>query len=244
MTHQNLKAENTSNDSEITAIEDRYDRRKSNIAKYLYSPLSPSVYMARQELERVLINDILNPIIFPFTDKKILEIGCGNGMNLMEFIKLGFLPENITGNELLDERVASARNNLPSKVNVISGDATKLQGIKEEFDIVYQSTVFTSILDDEFQRELADTMWDMVKPGGGILWYDFIYNNPSNSDVRGVPLKRIKELFPDTNISFSRVTLAPPISRRVTKIHPSLYTLFNLIPILRTHILCWISKPI
>ena len=34
------------------------------------------------------------------------------------------------------------------------------------------------------------------------------------------------------------------ISRRVSRIHPSLYTIFNVVPFLRTHILCWIQKPL
>ena len=30
-------------------------------------------------------------------------------------------------------------------------------------------------------------MWAAVKPGGGVLWYDFTVDNPRNADVRGVP---------------------------------------------------------
>jgi hypothetical protein len=86
-------------------------------------------------------------------------------------------------------------------------------------------------------------MWTLTKPGGGVLWYDFNYNNPQNPDVRGVPLKRIRELFPQGKIDSWRITLAPPISRRVTRIHPALYTVFKLFPFLRTHRLCWIQKP-
>ena len=86
-------------------------------------------------------------------------------------------------------------------------------------------------------------MWALVKPGGGVLWYDFVYNNPRNPDVRGVPLKHIRELFPRGKIYSWRITLAPPISRRVTRLHPALYAVFNLFPILRTHVLCWIQKP-
>ena len=243
MTPENLQSKVTSEESEVTAIKNRYQRRTNNIATNYYNALLPSVYMARQELERTLINDILNPYLTPIRDKTLLEVGCGNGINLMEFIKLGFLPDNLTGNELLEERVASAKHILPEKVNVISGDASELVGMENKFDIVYQSTVFTSILDNEFQVKLANAMWKMVKPGGGVLWYDFIYNNPNNPDVQGVSLKRVKELFPDATIQFKRTTLAPPISRRVTRVHPSLYTIFNFFPFLRTHILCWISKP-
>ena len=39
------------------------------------------------------------------------------------------------------------------------------------------------------------------------------------------------------------VTLAPPIGRRLCKILPALYPVFNAIPLLRTHVLCWIQKP-
>jgi hypothetical protein len=31
----------------------------------------------------------------------------------------------------------------------------------------------------------------MVKPGGIILWHDFVYNNPGNKDLKGSPKKEI-----------------------------------------------------
>ena len=43
-------------------------------------------------------------------------------------------------------------------------------------------------------------------------------------------------------MQFERVTLAPPIARAVTRLHPALYTLFNALPPLRTHVLAWLSK--
>jgi hypothetical protein len=39
------------------------------------------------------------------------------------------------------------------------------------------------------------------------------------------------------------VTLAPPLARAVTRIHPGLYRWFNALPPLRTHVLAWIAKP-
>jgi hypothetical protein len=111
-------------------------------------------------------------------------------------------------------------------------------------DIVYVSLVFSSLLDRRFQIKLASRMWQWLKPGGGVLWYDFIYDNPRNPDVRGVPIARIRQLFPGSELSVSRLTLAPPIARRVTRLNPGLYTLFNVLPWLRTHVLCWIRKPV
>ena len=77
---------------------------------------------------------------------------------------------------------------------------------------------------------------------GGVILYDFIYNNPSNQDVKGVNVKKIKTLFPDGRLNTWRITLAPPISRLVTRLHPNMYNAFNIFPILRTHVLCWIQK--
>jgi hypothetical protein len=103
--------------------------------------------------------------------------------------------------------------------------------------------VFSSLLDDAFQQQLADAMWHWLKPGGGILWYDFVWDNPRNPDVRSVPLWRVRQLFARGRVSHKRITLAPPIARSAVALHPHLYTVFNVWPLLRTHVLCWIEKP-
>ena len=229
--------------NELEEIRARYVRR-INLDLGLYSPITPAVFMSQQELERGLISWIKYAGLLPVSDRRVLEVGCGVGGNLLQLIKLGFSPENLVGNELLEERAFKARSRLPATTQIIYGDACKLDLPTGSFDVVLQATVFSSILDDVFQNILADRMWALTKPGGGILWYDFICNNPRNQDVKGVPVKRIKEFFPNGNLVVRKITLAPPISRLVTKIHPCLYTLLNLFPFLRTHLLCWIQKPL
>lgn len=227
---------------EIDNIKARYARRKQLRGPNLYSLLSSCGYMAHQERVLTIVKCIGYARLDPINDKKVLEVGCGGGANLLQFLLMGFSPDNMTGVELLEERAVAARKILPSSVKILCGDAAEIDLQGEKFDILLQSTVFTSLLDDEFQKKLAKRMWDLVKPGGGILWYDFIYNNPKNPDVRGVPVKRIKKLFPEAKMKVWSVTLAPPISRLVTRIHPSLYTILNFFPFLRTHVLCWIGK--
>jgi SAM-dependent methyltransferase len=227
---------------EIQRIRERYDNRQTSIDPLLYNPLRPSVYMSQQEKERAIIKLINNCNLEPVKSKKVLEIGCGSGTNLLQLIKLGFSPENLIGNELLDERARQARLFLPSATKIMVGDASTLNLDDNQFDIVLQSTVFTSILDKNFQEQLADNIWAKLKLNGGILWYDFIYDNPKNKDVKGISVKEIKRLFPQGEMKVWKLTLAPPINRFLTDRYPPLYDIVNSLVFLRTHVLCWIQK--
>jgi SAM-dependent methyltransferase len=225
--------------TESDRILERYARRADNDR---YSPLLASSYMMLQEKERALIQYLVRFSFAPVESKRVLEIGCGTGANLLQLLRLGFRPENLVGNELIEERAAAASARLPSAVRILHGDASELRLPAASFDIVYQSTVFSSILDRKLQARIARRMWEWVRCGGAILWYDFVYDNPNNPDVRGVPLSRVRELFPDGTVHHRRVTLAPPLARVLTRLAPQLYTVANLAPFLRTHVLCWIEK--
>ncbi len=228
--------------NEIQNIAQRYERR-AKLPANRYSRLNPAVNAAVQERQTALIRLFLSLGINDLSGLKILEVGCGSGANLLELLQLGVAPENLAGNELLDDRLSTARQRLPQAIAFYAGDASQLPLLDASFDIVYQSTVFSSILDDALQASLASKMWRLARSGGGVLWYDFTFNNPSNSDVRGVTVRRIRELFPEGDFWVQKVTLAPPIARRVVPVHPALYGVFNAFPFLRTHVLCYIKKP-
>lgn len=217
----------------------RYARQAARSGSELYRP---EVHLGMQEKERALVRWIREAGLAPVGERRLIEIGCGSGGNLLQLLRLGFRAENLVGNDLLEDRVERARAQLPAATQILGGDASALPLAPASFDIVFQSTVFTSLLDIGFQERLASRMWEWVRPGGGVLWYDFIYDNPANRDVKGVSLARVRELFPEGRMRYWRLTLAPPISRRVTRLHPSLYHVFNAVPLLRTHVLCWIEK--
>jgi SAM-dependent methyltransferase len=227
--------------SEPDAVAARYARREPGDRRY--HPLEPSVWRSRQERERALLQLLAAQGCSDLSQRRVLEVGCGDGANLLDCLRLGAAPEHLSGIELLPQRCRLARARLPAAVTLIEGDA--LQAVIEPAsqDVVLQSTVFSSLLDDAFQQRLADAMWRWTKPGGAVLWYDFTVNNPRNADVRGVPLSRVRELFPRGSITTRRITLAPPISRLVCRLHPAAYGIFNTLPWLRTHVLCWIAKP-
>jgi SAM-dependent methyltransferase len=228
--------------NEVDEVVKRYSARAAFIKDDRYSMWNPAVWQGVQERQRVLLQLLVRYSTKPLPDLRVLEVGCGSGGNLLELLRMGFSPANLVGNELLPERSVLARLNLPEATQVLPGNALQLPFEECSFDVVYQSTVFSSLLDSNFQMQLANKMWSWVKPGGAVLWYDFTYDNPHNPDVRGVKLARIRQLFPEGVIHSRRVTLAPPISRRVCKLHPVLYSLLNSVPLLRTHVLCWIEK--
>jgi SAM-dependent methyltransferase len=225
---------------ETRAVAERYARR---MVADRYSPLRPDVWQTLHERQRVLLRLLARQGITDLAPLRLAEVGCGTGGNLLEMLRLGFAPQNLQGMELLPERHAHARATLPAATEVWLGDAAMAPIEVGSLDLVLQSTVFTSLLDEAFQRHLADTMWRWLKPGGAVLWYDFTFNNPRNADVRGVPLARVQALFPQGQIVHRRVTLAPPLARAVCRVHPALYGVFNTVPWLRTHLLAWVGKP-
>lgn len=225
---------------EAQAVAARYARR---VDRGWYDPLRPEVWLARQERQRALIGLLSRHASRPLGELDLLEVGCGHGDNLLELLQLGFDPARLVGNELLPERAAAARRRLPAVTAVHEGDALALPLPDAGFDLVLQSTVFSSLLDDGFQQRLAGRMWRWLRPGGAVLWHDFVLDNPRNPDVRGVGLGRVRQLFPGARIDARRVTLAPPLGRAAARLHPGAWRLLNLVPLLRTHRLAWIEKP-
>lgn len=222
---------------EIEEIKKRYEARKTNLNQSKYD--SENFYTNSIIGERELIyKQIITKYFKQLNTLKILEIGAGTGGNLNAFIKFGIPANHIIANELIKERINVLKLKYPESI-IIEGNALDINE-DYKFDVVFQSTVFTSILDDEFKKKLANKMLDLTNQNGIIIWYDFIYNNPKNKDVKGVTKKEIKQLFAAASkIHFYSVTLAPPIGRRVGK----LYAIINkLFPFLRSHVIAVIEK--
>ena len=233
-------------DDEVHALRARYARRNDAALDWRYHRLNPAAMWPAQERERAMAACLLRHVGGDHTqlpNLRLLEVGSGTGANLLDMLRWGLAPQNLSGVELLPERHEAARALLPAGVQLWQGDALQLDLPQASVDLVLQSTVFSSLLSDDFQQRLAAQMWRWLKPGGAIVWYDFTVNNPRNPDVRGVPLRRVRTLFPQGIFQTQRLTLAPPLSRWAVKIHPSVYTALNVLPLLRTHLLAWIVKP-
>jgi ubiquinone/menaquinone biosynthesis C-methylase UbiE len=213
-------------------IYEAYSRRRTG---NLYSRFNRAYLYMVQEREQHFVRLLARYGCAGLENKKILEIGCGNGDLLRDLIKWGARPENLFGIDLIADRVAEALTVCPAAVKISYGNAANLRFPDKMFDVVLQSTVFTSVLDAEMKSRMAAEMCRVLKPDGLILWYDYHMNNPNNVDVQGVKFAEIQALFPNCEIRLKRITLAPPIARRVAPYSWLLCYFLSKVPWLCSH---------
>lgn len=226
--------------SEEARIRAVYGRRGRSDTRYSW--FRDAHLFAIQERERKVLATLKRHGLSSLEEKAIVEIGCGTGFWLREFIKWGARPENITGLDLVQDRVNEAQRLCPAAVRIECGHTAGLALPSEGFDLVVQSTVFTSILEPTLKRQVASEMLRILKRDGVILWYDFHVDNPRNPDVRGVKKREIHQLFPGCRIELRRITLAPPLLRVLAPYSWLACYLLGQMPWLCTHYLGVIRK--
>ena len=173
---------------------------------------------------------------------RILDIGCGKGATLRQYLEYDADASQVWGIDLMLEFTRKASAGLP-KQQVVCGSASELPFADVSFDFVSQFTLLTSVLNDELRRKIARETDRVLAPGGKLLWYDFAFNNPSNPDVRGIPLAEVRQLYPEFSVTSRRITLAPPLGRPIGRLGPTIYYLASKIRFLCTHYLCLLEKP-
>jgi SAM-dependent methyltransferase len=114
---------------------------------------------------------------WPLEELDILDIGCGGGGQLARLLSLGANPARLLGIDLLPERVDQAPAGLPELDIRIAAARTFSLG-PDSLDLIWLQTVFSAIRDDEILFALIDRIREMLRPGGGVVWYDFLLADP------------------------------------------------------------------
>jgi SAM-dependent methyltransferase len=228
--------------AEIARLRHVYDGRQAPEVAWRYASSRPGMRYLRQRRDREIRGLLVRRGIADLSALRILDLGCGRGAELAEWRRRGSPPERLAGIDLMEGFAQQARAAVPAAtVAVASGD--ELPFADATFDIVEQSMLFSSILDDGMRAMVAAEALRVVKPGGFVLWYDFRVGNPRNADLRPVPMDEIARLFPGCPIDLQRVTLLPPLARALGVLAFSLGRVLETLPPLRTHYLGTIQRP-
>jgi SAM-dependent methyltransferase len=208
----------------------------------LYSFFSPGNLFIWQGRQRAVLSALRRHGYEPLQRHRILEVGCGRGGVLHEMVGYGASPAQLFGCDLLFDRLQDAHQALPNLL-LACADGQDLPYPGAAFDLILQFTVFSSILDERIKQHLALEMLRVLAPGGLILWYDF-WLNPLNRQTRGIRPQEIRGLFPGCSCQFRRITLAPPLARRLAPLSWQLCALLEKLVILNTHYLAAIRSPV
>jgi len=211
------------------------DRERRLAGSERYSPFNQANLFAIQQRQRETLVLLKKVGFSSFKTHRILEVGCGSGSVLTEYLGYGADPACLHGIDLLPHRVWEAQARLPH-LPLACADGRFLPFPTATFDLVLQYTAFSSILDEEVKKTMALDMLRVLRSEGVILWYDF-WLNPTNPQTRGIRPGEIRQLFPGCQFHFRRVTLAPPIARRLVPLSWLAATILEKLTIFNSHFL-------
>jgi SAM-dependent methyltransferase len=226
----------------LERIRSVYRRRQRTLAEDRYWRTRPDHLFRVHEKEAAMAALFRAAGLRSLRGLRILDVGCGQGEALRHFLEYGAAPELLWGIDLMQEYVAESHR-LGPHLKVVCGSASRLPFPDQSFQMVAQSMLFTSVLDTGLAQEIAGEIRRVLAPGGKFLWYDFAYDNPWNPDVRGVKPRAIADLFPGFHMRARRITVAPPLGRRLGWLGAAAYHLVALTRIACTHYLCLMEKP-
>ena len=203
--------------SDLQRMQREYEVRKTRtVYANRYSAFNTAGLFIKLQREREILRLLRDTGIDSLKNHKILEIGCGSGSVLVEFLNFGARPRNLYGVDLIQDRVREAHSRLAgSNISCVNGQYVPFPS--QSFDMVMQFTALSSILDACIRQDIAGEMLRVLRPDGLILWYDF-WTNPINRQTHGIRPDELRAIFPNCRYTFRRITLAPPLARALAPI--------------------------
>ncbi len=125
---------------------------------------------------------------------KILYVGVGGGMELLQFSYFSRQAGGVTGVDAVDEMLeASARNFKIAEeendwfrsdfVNLVKGDALNLPLEDESMDVAAQNCLFNIFKTEDLEKAVAE-MYRVLKPHGRLVMSDPVCEQPMNDELR------------------------------------------------------------
>jgi len=159
---------------------------------------------------------------------RVLDVGCGSGSGLLQFVRLGFSPANLVGIDLNDARIEEGKALLPG-IDLQVADASRMPLENASFDLVFESTMLGTLESQSLLASIAKEMIRVTRPGGYIMLADWRYSRKGSGVKTAISRAKIAELFSVGSgtevVARQRGALVPPLGRRLSRLAPSIYFL-------------------
>lgn len=149
-----------------------------------------SVYSHRDTTDARKQAELIRTFISP-PGKQLLDLACGDGRHCRIFDSMGF---TVTGLDLSDELIATAKKNSPDTITYIISDMRDIR-LNRRFDII--TNLFTSFGYFENDRENLAVIEEAVSnlTPGGLFWIDFLNEKQVKAGLRPVTSKILDNGF-------------------------------------------------
>jgi SAM-dependent methyltransferase len=181
-----------------TVYEGKGEGREPFWSPQNWGPLIPEIQFGEGQFRDLLIEALREHGLktSDMADLSVIELGCGWGRNLHQFVELGIAARNIAGVDLIEHFIAFGRSQNPA-LNIAVGDATRTGFGDSAFDVVLLHTVLSAITDRDLHAKLLREAKRLVKPAGLVIVFDI---------ADGYPVGR-------TNVSGEELVFIQPVPR-------------------------------
>jgi ubiquinone/menaquinone biosynthesis C-methylase UbiE len=163
----------TESQSEISHILDRYRAQIECVAnKTVWAPFAEREIDLRLMQTRVFAESMRSVGRQNLAGLDVLDLGCGDGRHLRNFIDFGADPARLQGADIQSARVASARALSHPAIRFVLHDGMSLPFPDASFDLVTQHFVMSNISGPILRQKLASEIIRILRPNGLFFWWD------------------------------------------------------------------------
>ena len=141
-----------------------YQKRDRNKKPDLYSWRLPETLWFNYRIESQIARALKNGGNESLSELEILDVGCGSGGLLRTLSEWGVDPVGLHGIDLLEDRIQKAKNLSPN-LDFHQSSGFDLPFADNSMNRIFSLVVFSSILDAEARKILADEIQRVLKPG-------------------------------------------------------------------------------